>query len=203
MRIVGGAALWLAMGTVAFAADLPVPDYYSVPAAITPSNWAGPYLGGNVGYEWGRISNNGTKPSGFAGGMQAGYNWQTGQFVAGAETDIQASGASGTVTPWQFSNPWFGTVRGRAGIAFGNVLAFGTAGLAYGEVTSDTAASLSESHISLGWVAGGGLEVGFAPRWSAKAEYLYLDLAGRNYSLTGTSNALSANLIRLGVNYHF
>lgn len=203
MRIIAGAALWLSLGAAAFAADLPVPNYYSVPAAITPYNWAGPYLGGNFGYEWGWISNNGTKPSGLAGGIQGGYNWQMGQFVAGAETDFQASGASDTLAPWQFSNPWFGTLRGRAGVAVGNVLAFGTAGLAYGEVTADSVGNLSESRASVGWVAGGGLEVGFAPRWSAKAEYLYLDLASRNYSLTGTSNGLAANLIRLGVNYHF
>ena len=42
------------------------------------------------------------------------------------------------------------------------------------------------------------------PHWSAKAEWLYLDLADRNYSVTnGASNGLSADLLRLGVNYHF
>jgi outer membrane immunogenic protein len=203
MKIIAGATLWLGMGAAAFAADLPVPNYYSVPATIAPNSWAGPYLGGNIGYEWGSISHNRTKPSGLAGGIEAGYNWQIGQFVIGAETDIQDSGAADTVAPWQFSNPWFGTLRGRAGIAFGNVLAFGTAGLAYGEVTATSAGNLSEPHTGIGWTGGAGLEVGFAPRWSAKVEYLYVDLASHNYSLTGTSSGLAANLLRLGVNYHF
>ena len=190
-----------AVATAASAADL-APNYYTAPAPLA-SSWAGPYLGATAGYEWGTVSNNPTRPSGFAGGLEAGFNWQHGNFVYGAETDINLSGADDTFAPWQFSNPWFGTVRGRAGVAVGNVLIFGTAGLAYGSLTADTAANLSERHTSLGWVAGGGAEVGFTPHWSAKAEWLYLDLADRSYSVTGASNGLTANLVRLGVNYHF
>ena len=128
-------------------------------------------------------SNNPTRPSGVAGGLEAGFNWQHGNFVYGGEADIQLSGAEDTFAPWQFSNPWFGTVRGRAGVAIGNVLVFGTAGLAYGSLTANTPGNLSESHTSLGWVAGVGAEVGFTPHWSAKAEWLYLDLADRSYSV--------------------
>jgi outer membrane immunogenic protein len=62
---------------------------------------------------------------------------------------------------------------------------------------------LSESHTSIGWVAGGGVEVGLTPRWSAKAEWLYLDLSDRTFSVTGTSNGLAADLLRMGVNYRF
>ena len=58
---------------------------------------------------------------------------------------------------------------------------------------ADSACS-AESHTSIGWVAGGGVEVGFTPRWSAKAEWLYLDLADSNFSVTGTNNGLAANL---------
>ena len=163
----------------------------------------GPYLGANVGYEWGSVSNNPTKPSGIAGGIEAGYNWQFGQFVTGVETDIQASAASDTFAPWQFSNPWFGTLRGRAGVAIGNVLLFGTAGLAYGSLTVDSPGNLSETRTTLGWAAGLGGEVGLTPHWSAKAEWLYLDLSDRSFSVTGTTNGLTANLLRLGVNYHF
>ena len=74
-------------------------------------------------------------PSGFAGGVQAGYNWQSGPWVFGIEGDLQASGADDTFAPWKFSNPWFGTVRGRVGYAFNNVLFYGTGGLAFGELT--------------------------------------------------------------------
>ncbi|HET9412778.1 MAG TPA: outer membrane beta-barrel protein, partial [Pseudolabrys sp.] len=121
----------------AAAADLPrgpAPYYPPPPIAY---NWTGPYAGLNLGYEWGKVTNNVTEPSGIAGGGQIGYNWQLGQFVFGLETDIQASGADDTFAPYKFSNPWFGTLRGRAGFAINNVMLYGTAGLAYGELKGE------------------------------------------------------------------
>jgi outer membrane immunogenic protein len=47
------------------------------------------------------------------------------------------------------------------------------------------------------------MEVGFTPNWSAKVEYLYMDLGNRFYTLTGTDNGLQASYLRFGVNYHF
>ena len=167
-----------------------------------PDSWAGPYLGGNLGYAWGSVANNPTKPSGFVGGVQAGYNWQNGAFVFGVEGDIQATGAEETFAPWKFSNPWFGTVRGRAGYALNNVLLFGTGGLAFGELRATTF-GLSESHTNAGWTLGVGAEIGFAPNWSAKVEYLYVDLANSNFVITGASNGYRFGLIRAGVNYRF
>jgi len=202
MKTVLAAALSLATVGMAVAADFPAGNYYTAPAALGPNSWAGPYVGGTFGYEWGQVSNNPTQPSGIAGGIEAGYNWQNGNFVFGGETDINLSAAEDTFAPWQFSNPWFGTLRGRGGVAFSNILLYATGGLAYGGLRVD-AAGLSESHTSLGWVAGAGIEVGFTPHWSAKAEWLYLDFADRSFALTGTTNGLSANLLRMGVNYRF
>jgi len=166
-------------------------------------SWAGPYLGANLGYAWGSVSNNPTKPSGVAGGVQAGYNWQNGTpWVFGIEGDIQATGAEETFAPWKFSNPWFGTVRGRVGYAFDNVLFFGTGGLAFGELRANTF-GLSESHTNAGWTVGAGAEMGFAQHWSAKIEYLYVDLANSNFVITGASNGYRFGLIRAGVNYRF
>ena len=104
--------------------------------------------------------------------------------------------------PWKFSNPWFGTVRGRAGYAFSNILFYGTGGLAFGELRGETF-GLSESHTSAGWTAGVGAEFGFAQNWSAKIEYLYVDLANSNFTITGVSNGYRFGLVRAGVNYHF
>jgi outer membrane immunogenic protein len=193
----------LALPGAAAAADFPASRYYTAPAPYAAFSWAGPYIGGTIGYEWGEVDNNPTRPSGVAGGAEAGFNWQHGNFVYGAEADINLSGADDTFAPWQFSNPWFGTVRGRAGVAINNVLVYGTAGLAYGGLTANTVGNLSENHTGFGWVAGGGVEVGFTQNWSAKAEWLYMDLADHNFSVTGTNNGLEANLLRLGVNYHF
>ncbi len=177
---------------------------YTVNQPLNAYSWAGPYLGGNLGYAWGSVANNPTKPSGFVGGVQAGYNWQNGAFVFGVEGDIQATGAEETFAPWKFSNPWFGTVRGRAGYALNNVLLFGTGGLAFGELRATTF-GLSESHTNAGWTLGAGAEIqmGFAPNWSAKVEYLYVDLANSNFVITGASNGYRFGLIRAGVNYRF
>jgi opacity protein-like surface antigen len=56
---------------------------------------------------------------------------------------------------------------------------------------------------SAGWTAGVGAEFGFAPSWSAKVEYLYVDLANSNFTITGLSNGYRFGLVRAGVNYHF
>jgi len=188
--------------SAASAADLPRSSapYFSAPAA--GFNWSGGYVGANLGYNWGKITNTGTNPSGLEGGLQGGYNWQNGQFVYGAETDLQLSGADDTFAPFKFSNPWFGTLRGRAGYAFSNVLFYGTAGLAFGELRAQTF-GWTESHTNAGWTAGVGAEVGFAPNWSAKLEYLYIDLSTSQFAITGVSNGYSASVVRAGVNYHF
>jgi outer membrane immunogenic protein len=175
---------------------------YTVNQPLNAYSWAGPYIGGNLGYAWGSVDNNWTKPSGFVGGVQAGYNWQQGPWVFGLEGDIQATGADDTFAPWKFSNPWFGTVRGRGGYAFNNILVYGTVGLAFGELRANTF-GLTESHTNVGWTAGIGAEVGLTQNWSAKVEYLYVDLANSNFAITGMSNGYSFGTLRAGVNYRF
>ncbi|MFZ1952086.1 MAG: outer membrane protein [Pseudolabrys sp.] len=195
-------AIATATAGAAVAADLPrgpAPYYYQPPAVY---NWTGFYAGLNLGYEWGKVTNSSIDPSGIAGGGQIGYNWQIGQFVFGAEADIQASAADDTFAPYKFSNPWFGTVRGRAGYAINNVLLYGTLGLAYGNLDAQLG-SLEENKTLVGWTGGLGMEVGFTPNWSAKVEYLYMDLGTRAYTITGVDNGLQASYLRLGVNYHF
>jgi outer membrane immunogenic protein len=175
---------------------------YTVQQPLNNYSWAGPYIGGNVGYQFGDISNNGAEPSGFNGGIQGGYNWQYGQFVFGAEADIQASGASDTFAPWKFSNPWFGTLRGRAGFAMNNILIYGTGGLAFGSVRAE-ALNLTETHSAAGWTLGVGAEIGITQNWSAKAEYLYVNLNDNQFALTGLPNGYQFSVVRLGVNYRF
>jgi len=209
-RIVWGAAVLIAAGWTASAqaADYAAPAPYAPYTVNQPLNaysWAGPYLGGNLGYNWGTVDNNPTKPSGFEGGVQAGYNWQSaGPWVFGVEGDIEATGAADTFAPWKFSNPWFGTLRGRAGYALGNVLFYGTGGLAFGELRGQTFGGVTETHTNAGWTLGLGAEIGLAPNWSAKIEYLYVDLADSNFTtITGISNGSQFGLVRAGVNYHF
>jgi outer membrane immunogenic protein len=198
------AAVWTVS---AQAADLPYGSRapYTVNQPLNAYSWAGPYLGANLGYAWGSVDNTLTRPSGFEGGVQGGYNWQNGPWVFGVEADFQATGAEDTFAPWKFSNPWFGTVRGRVGyLLTPTLLLYGTGGFAYGGVTA-----FQRSNTSTGWTAGGGIEWQFAPHWSAKLEYLYVDLASSGiYGAytgweLGNNHHPEINVVRLGVNYLF
>ena len=201
VALVALAPLALALvSNAAIAADnLP----YATPRAGGYS-WQGPYVGANLGYQWSGIGRSPADPSGVAGGAQAGYNWQREQFVFGAETDLQPSGANDTFAAWKFSNPWFGTLRARAGVAMNNILFYGTVGLSYGTLRMENVVTgVSESRTGAGWAAGGGLEVGLMGNWTARAEYLYIDLGDRSYSFTGTTHGVQSNILRFGVNYRF
>jgi len=201
-RPIGAIAAMALTATGAGAADL----YRGAPSYLSPPaygySWTGPYVGANLGYQWGSLSNSGARPSGFAGGLQGGFNWQFDQFVLGWEGDLQLSDSSDMFANYKFSNPWFGTMRGRGGFALNNILFYGTLGLAYGRGHVDVG-NVSESNFHVGWTAGAGLEVGLAPHWSVKAEYLFVDLASESYGLTFSNNGLTSNLVRFGVNYRF
>jgi outer membrane immunogenic protein len=201
--------IWAAFALIAAAGAAQAADlnrgYYKAPAAYAPPpvySWMGPYIGLNLGYQWGDVTHNPAEPSGFAGGLQIGHNWQMGQFVYGLETDIQLSGADDKFAGWKFSNPWFGTARARAGVALNNILLYVTGGLAYGRVEGEFL-GFSESKTHFGYTIGGGMEVGLTPNWSAKAEYLWIDLGDRGYALTGQNNGFESSLLRFGVNYRF
>jgi outer membrane immunogenic protein len=205
MPRIGGAAvvaMMLAVGAAGAADMQRAVPYYTAPAPVSGYSWTGPYIGGNLGYLWGNTTKNPTNPSGIAGGVQGGYNWQTGQFVFGGEADISAADASDTFAPWKFSNRWFGTVRARVGYAFNNILVYGTGGLAFGDGQVQVGI-LSENKTHFGWAAGFGMEVGLTSNLSARVEYLFVDLTDKPYALTGTSNGFESSLLRLGLNYRF
>jgi len=227
------AALGVAPGaTPALGADLAVKAQPLVPApgpVAAPFSWTGWYIGANAGFGVGQgygtlTSPAGTfeafnaMPAGGFGGGQLGYNYQIfGRFVIGAETDIQGAGLSDDrtclagCTPASFASidhklNWFGTTRARAGLATGTVLSYVTGGAAYGGIEtgiSTPAGSLTNSTTTTGWTWGAGVEAALGGNWTAKAEYLYLNLGSSNFALTGTNNGFSASVIRTGLNYHF
>jgi outer membrane immunogenic protein len=199
IRLICGAAAITTAGA-ASAADIRLP--YATPYLSSAHNWSGPYLGGQLGYQWGNATNNPARPSGIAGGVRGGYNWQNGSFVFGAEADLNLSAAQDRFANWKFSNPWFGTVRGRVGYAFGNVLVYGTLGLAVGGGRVELGGA-SEARTLTGWTAGAGMEVALNNAWSARVEYLYIDLSDRPYGLIGSNHGFESSLFRIGVNYRF
>ena len=202
MIAMAGLAL-LATTTASVAADLgPISRPYAAPApAYAAYSWMGPYIGANVGYQFGSVTHSPADPSGGAVGGQVGYNWQNGQFVFGVETDLQWANADDVVSPDKFTNTWFGTARGRIGYAMNNILVYGTGGLAYGGLKLEHKA-LTQSESALGWALGVGMEVGLTPNWTARVEYLYLDLNDKTF-FTGTSHGLESNVLRAGANYRF
>jgi outer membrane immunogenic protein len=149
-------------------------------------SWTGFYVGANVGYSWGQSSNSwnvfapnfttgdincipaggafclswgdSNKMNGAIGGFQAGYNWQSGNWLVGIETDFDLSGQRGSQTfatgfiigggttgiasaAYSEKLAWLGTLRGRFGITADRLLFYGTGGLAYGHITSDGSAT--------------------------------------------------------------
>ncbi len=115
----------------------------------------------------------------------------------------------------QTGNNWLATARGRAGYAADRVLFYGTAGGAFANVQT-TFNGVQTSHTQSGWTAGAGVEWAFADNWTAKVEYLYVNLGNGSVNCVTvactTANGglpipisvgLTENLIRAGVNFKF
>ena len=199
----------------AFAADLaPVPYPQS-----QKLQWSGFYLGANAGFAWSfdprtdcigvvapctTTSFPAAAPAGAAFGVQAGYNWQVGDFVLGLEGDANKLFAQGVTHfpgvdpgkgPDQLSSryDWLGTARARVGVARNAALFYATGGFAYGRVgheyiyapgspTDTQSFNLSENR--MGWAVGGGVEYSLSQNWSVRAEYLYVHLAASNLDIS-------------------
>jgi len=262
---IGIAAIASLLSTSAFAADMAPRMYTKAPAPIVEVyNWTGFYIGGNVGYSWGRSRDDSTLTNtagtvlfassdrsdlnGVLGGGQIGYNWQMQNWVWGLEADIQATDEKGSrfftcptgvctptfgviavfpgpavpVSPLDQKIEWFGTVRGRAGIlAAPKVLLYATGGLAYGEVrTAETIGAglfgFSNTDTRVGYTVGAGVEGAIGGNWTAKLEYLYVDLGKTSGSFLTTipalgggvltsnfSSRITDNVLRVGINYRF
>jgi outer membrane immunogenic protein len=203
----------------AAAADLSLaPLYKSPPAAVAPPyDWSGFYFGVNGGGGWGHSwwSANTTGinlPGGQAGGT-AGYNVQLGKVVVGLEGDVDWSGLDGTQTSagcpvgCSTSDTWLSTVRGRLGYSFDRFMPYLTGGLAVGDIRAATPGLPGGDAVNAGWTLGAGLEVALPGNWTAKAEYLRVDLGSFNCTgcnVSPTDNvSLQENVFRAGVNYRF
>lgn len=180
------------------------------PSSVT--DWNGFYAGINGGYTWGNAINNNTNnnSSGWAGGAQVGVNADMGGFVLGGEADFQLAnlGYNEPAVPgpgtFEAKLENFGTIRGRAGATFGQVMPYATLGAAFGRGTSQVVSggvTTSQSATHFGWTAGLGLEAKATENISVKAEYMYVDLGGQPYG--GRDIGHKFSVIRAGINYHF
>jgi outer membrane immunogenic protein len=185
----------------AVAADLGRPIYKAPVVVAAPMMWNGFYIGINGGLAAGDASASITgvpgslditSRGGFGGG-QIGYNWQfSPNWVLGVEADFQGGSIEGSVSlnglgggiSAGSKTTAFGTARGRVGYAFGNSLLYATGGYAYGKnelFVTGLGGGISIERNHSGWTAGAGLEHAFAPNWTAKVEYLYVDLGSEPY----------------------
>ena len=180
------------------------------PAYVTlVYNWTGPYIGISGGYGFGSSDFTGggsVDPKGGLFGATLGYNWQMGALVTGIEGDISWSGLrdSGTCAlgACRVENNWLGTVRGRLGYNAGRWMPYVTGGLAVGDIDASIAGAGSSHETKAGWTVGAGIEAAIAGPWTAKVEYLYVDL-GNGGSIGGQRPDLTTNIVRAGLNYRF
>jgi outer membrane immunogenic protein len=237
--LVATAALAALIGTPALAADMAAPVYKAPPPVAAPCVWCGWYIGLNAGWvgsTGNNFSNTGTDTgvggvgfalaagvipgtvstslSGFIGGGQVGYNWQTGIWLVGLEGDFDGVSAKKTTTLvipgsvvfapistiYTRQLDWLSTIRGRVGVvASPDVLLYVTGGVAIGEVktgnaficafcappaSTESTTANTNTSTRAGGTVGGGIEWMIAPHWSIKAEYLYANLGRTNSTIT-------------------
>jgi opacity protein-like surface antigen len=225
-----GAAFTALLGGSAAAADRVLP--LKTPPAPAPFNWTGGYVGITAGGAWGTYDTTTStalspggyfpnaatvaavnaagpqsiKPSGFATGIEAGYNWQSGALLLGVEADLQALDLRGAANSGAILYPpgfhhqlvvssygdsaWLATARARVGLVANDWLFFATGGLAVTQLTSDllftdSGGALEEGQIDTvktGYAVGGGIEAPLTDRLSLKAEYLYVKLGDTTVS---------------------
>jgi outer membrane immunogenic protein len=202
------------------AADLPrrydpVPP--RAPVYYAPGyNWSGFYVGINGGGGWGSSNWNTTNSFDVSGGMAggtAGFNWQAGSLVFGVEGDADWSNIKGNTVigcpvGCRTDNSWLATVRGRVGYAFDRFMPYVTGGVAFGDVRARTPAFVGASQTETGWAVGGGVEFAIFMNWTAKAEYLYVDLGkfdcGLSCGVVVPNNvSFRSSTARAGLNYRF
>ncbi len=236
-----------AMITQAKAADLPslsAPAIFIPPAPIF--SWTGPYFGAQVGYAWGEEKENifntlgvnsstiGTiNAGGIKGGVHAGYDWQTGPLVLGAEGDIDGSSYTGSTYGPFFHTVVFGApgvVNGsastaipvqaalleRVGMTIGNALVYSTGGLAVADIRDSFSAPAffaggpvadTYERVRAGWTVGGGIDYAIASNWLVYAQYRYADFGNYNDILTPFTQYVhehaTENIVQVGFSYQF
>src|SRR3954449_8235527 len=214
MKLRIAALALLATTTCAGAADMAAPGPYTKAAAGAPGyNWTGFYIGAMGGYGWSRtggVDFNG----GFAGGT-IGANWQMSNFVLGVEAEGAWADIGRTVTTGLVGASAqiraFGSVTGRLGLAVDNFLIYGKGGFAaasnrIGVTVLGVTAIDTQTHT--GYTVGGGVEYGFTPNWSAKAEYLFAHYNSENYFANVlppgvASGGFDVHTVKAGINYRF
>ena len=251
LGLLASAAVLLGTSQIASAADLPVKAMLS-PAPVW--SWTGFYGGLHVGAGWGTTETTLTgfsvvppvippiafslpfaqnSRSGFLGGAQAGYNWQSGLFVFGVQADIAGMDVKGTtpclvILSCTAKSDWLATVSGRVGaVVLDRGLIYAKGGAAWmntnrtvnlpvfgglGAINEIT----NKDTTTWGWLVGMGTEWMITRNWTAFVEYNYIEFDKKadtlliNPALTAplrvnvnTDMVNKLSVAKVGVNYKF
>jgi outer membrane immunogenic protein len=177
----------------ASAADLSGPSTLKFEDGAPAPIWTGLYIGANAG-----LSLSGGTANGLIGGAQIGYNYQMGHLVLGIEADLSYDSYLLSSVTSATSAGWVGSIRPRLGFAQGPWLFYVTGGLAFGDPSLSSLTS-SSGDFRTGWTAGAGIEYALNRNLSLRLEYLHTDLGAS----TNTSDTLTDDVVRLGVNFRF
>jgi outer membrane immunogenic protein len=205
---VAAAALAVA-SQAAFAGDVNASAFLSTQTATF--SWARLYIGAYAGYGW--ASAPGLDAQGGVGGVQIGYNFQTGNFVFGIEGDGALANISQTLSGIAFGVPLSATftndtlvsLRGRVGVALGNVLFYATGGGGggHGKITGTSlgVTVLGDAWRS-GWSGGGGIEWAIKPIGAPKSN-TYYGFGSASYFGVANSGKIDVDTVKIGINYLF
>lgn len=199
IALLAATALSLLVSAQAMAADA-VAYQESAPAAY---DWTGFYVGASGGYVSTAFRGAGATET-FGGGVlgaHAGYNWQYGPWVFGAEVDAAHTWNSRTAGGASVGTSWQSSLRARLGYAFDRTLVYATGGAAFSNLyMKPFAGPISFNEGLKGWTVGGGVEHAFTDNWIARVEYRYSDFG--KAILAGNSPA-NEHTIRVGISYKF
>jgi outer membrane immunogenic protein len=187
------------LGTVpAFAADavMEEPPAPAAPMEEPPVNtWSGPYAGVTLGYAFAGETEDEFGDSidtdGFLLGGFAGYNYQVGNIVAGAEADIGYSWEDGSNAGVTSESGVEGSLRARLGyVVSPNILLYATAGGAAKDLEVSGFGD-SDSNTMIGWTAGAGADMMVTENIFGRVEYRYTDFGSEDFTLNGTTADVS------------
>ncbi len=138
------------------------------------------------------------------GGALIGYGLQFDRFVFGLEGDIGFTDTEARLGPATVGTDWIATIRGRAGVTFGDALVYGTGGIAFADSSVDLPTGQADDTLT-GFTVGGGVEVELFDNFTARAEYLYSDFGTSSGTAGGAPYAYSfdGHTLRAGVTYRF
>jgi outer membrane immunogenic protein len=209
---VAGLAI-VSVPAAALAADIGTPEPLPTPDVIAPepaNDWTGFHLGALLGWTWADAESDATggdvDADGVDGGVYAGFDYQMGNFVLGAEGDLIVSGVDGEEGPLSLDQGLNGSLRARAGVALDQFLLYGTGGAALTEVELGGGGADDDAML-WGWTVGAGAETMITDNITARVEYRYTDYEDETFSVgappASVESDLSTHSVRAGVGVKF